>query len=107
MNVDILGTDYQIIEKTDDPYFDRVDAYCDQTTKEIVINADFAKGAEIHNVEWYRKKILRHEILHAFLYESGLDEQSVFDNEHHEQMVEWTAMQFPKILKIFEEVGAL
>lgn len=55
------------------------------------------------------KKQLRHEIIHAFLAESGL--QANFEHYkqfgHEETIVDWFAIQFPKIMKTFEEIGAL
>ena len=45
--------------------------------------------------------MIRHEIIHAFLYESGMKEcssatQSWVENE---EMVDWFAIQIPKIVK--------
>ena len=60
--------------------------------------------------EVYEKTNLRHELIHAFLFESGLDGNSIWgngDNDHPEQVVEWLALQFPKILKVFKECKAL
>lgn len=58
----------------------------------------------------YRKRLLRHEITHAFLNESGLQHCSSVPMgawARHEEMVDWIAIQFPKIMKAFQEVGAL
>ena len=56
------------------------------------------------------KKKLRHEIVHAFLFESGLS-----SNTHgiygawaeNEEMVDWIAIQSPKIFKVFQELEIL
>lgn len=51
-----------------------------------------------------------HEITHAFLDESGLQHCSSVPMgawARHEEMVDWIAIQFPKIMKAFQEVGAL
>ena len=61
----------------------------------------------IANLDNHFNKVLRHEIVHAFLDESGLMENAKFDDEHFEQMVDWIAIQFPKMQKAFEEVGCL
>lgn len=56
------------------------------------------------------KKTLRHEIIHAFLNESGLQEcanQSLRAWSLNEEMIDWIAIQFPKMQKAFEEVGCL
>ena len=52
---------------------------------------------------------MRHEILHAFLYESGLRENSCtsFAWAENEEMIDWFAIQFPKILKIYGELNIL
>ena len=52
---------------------------------------------------------MRHEITHAFLNESGLD-ANASDTDcwaKNEEMVDWFAIQSPKIYKAFNEVGAL
>lgn len=110
MKVNILGTDYTIKECTvdEDSYLKDCDGYCDKSSKEIVIckNRD---DNQLKDWEWYRKKVMRHEIIHAFLYESGLAENFEHANEfgQDETMVDWIAMQFPKILEVYKEAGCL
>lgn len=56
------------------------------------------------------KRILRHEIIHAFFNESGLqDDSSNIDCGWavNEEMVDWIAIQFPKMVKAFEEADCL
>ena len=82
------------------------DGFCDETAKEIVVenykrNLPGSKG----KLELQEQKNLRHEILHAFLFESGLAENS--DWAQNEEMVDWFAIQGPKIVKSWEEAGAL
>jgi hypothetical protein len=43
-------------------------------------------------------EVMRHELVHAFFYESGLCEYS--DNE---QLVDWIATQYDKLHKAFGE----
>ena len=60
--------------------------------------------------EIYRKKTLRHEIIHAFLNESGLsDSSNQFDGEwaKNEEMVDWFAIQAPKIFSAFKKMNIL
>jgi hypothetical protein len=50
------------------------------------------------------KTTLRHEIIHAFIAESGLRGSSL-DVSHwalNEEMVDWFALQLPKMLSVFE-----
>ena len=55
------------------------------------------------------KKQLRHEIIHAFLSESGLSVNFEHCSKfgHEETMVDWIAIQFPKIHKVYEELGIM
>lgn len=52
----------------------------------------------------YQNNILRHELIHAFLYECGIDSGMQF---HNEECVDFFAMQFSKLAKIFEDAGCL
>lgn len=113
MKVNILGTPYTIEMRTekDDIHLATVsDGYTDVTTKTIVIEAPDDTWT-IGNPEAHIKAVKRHEILHAFLYESGLNENSFWglkqDEQHPEQMVEWFAIQFPKILQAYMEADAM
>ena len=107
MKVSILGTEYTIQKhsKKDDKYLETCDGYCDKTSKRIVVNID---NGDLDDFDVYIKKVLRHEIIHAFLYESGLWENFKHDTwGHDETMVDWVAVQFPKILNVFAEVDCL
>lgn len=58
----------------------------------------------------YDRKNVRHEILHAFLFESGLHNNThVKPSEyiHDEQNVDWIAIHFPSMYKIFKELDVL
>lgn len=103
--VNILGTEYKVFRE---PFGDKgIDGYCDYTSKEIRIRNDNTN--EVADFNALMKKQLRHEIIHAFLAESGL--QANYENHrqfgHDETLVDWFAIQFPKIMKAFEEIGAL
>lgn len=118
MKVNILGTEYTIkIKKYDEEEaFERrsIDGFCDGFTKEIVVcDMHTYKGWE-HETEATitacQKEVLRHEIVHAFFNESGLQD-STLNYEggwaKNEEMVDWLALQIPKIYKAFEQVGCL
>lgn len=107
MKIDVLGTEYTIYERSDaeDDALESCDGYCDKTTKTIVITQK-SKECNLGDFEVYRKKILRHEIIHAFLFESGLHENWKHDDfGHDETMIDWVAVQFPKMQKCFEMAG--
>lgn len=87
--------------------------YCDMHSKKIVC-ADLSKiddwKDEPENVRIIQQKItLRHEIIHGFLKESGLWGSSIGIDAWatNEEMVDWIALQFPKMIKAFEEVDAI
>ena len=52
----------------------------------------------------YFKKVLCHELVHAFLFESGLGGESWANNE---ELVDWIAFQFPKMLEAMKNANAL
>ena len=116
--VNILGTEYRIeIHKvSEDSYLEKNElaGYCGEEEKLIVV-ADMSEekyfaGMDEKAQETYRKKTLRHEIMHAFLNESGLsDSSNRFDSAwaKNEEMVDWFAIQSPKIFKVFVKLGIL
>lgn len=110
MKVNILGADYTIKDCTvsEDSYLENCDGYCDKSSKKIVI-AKQKPDNDLDDYSVYRKKIMRHEIIHAFLYESGLDSNFEHANRfgHEETMVDWIAVQFPKMLKVFNKAGCI
>jgi hypothetical protein len=106
--VHVLGEMYSIkeIDPADDPKLNgRRDGYTDTSIKECVIdNMSNAQTDDKANLEEYKKGVIRHELIHAFLYESGLDACSWAMNE---EMIDWIALQFPKMMKAFKEAGCL
>lgn len=111
--INILGTPYKIIVKNydEDEAFDRrsIDGYCDSYTKEIVVcNMKTYKGWEQEpkeTCELCQENIIRHEIVHAFLAESGLsNSSSVIDGPwaKNEEMVDWIALQAEKIYNAWQ-----
>ena len=105
MRINVLGTEYTIEQK--ELGDEDADGFCDYTSKHIVIRSDNTN--EVEDFEWGRKKILRHEIIHAFLAESGLQANFEHANKfgHEELMVDWIAIQFPKLMAAFEAAGCL
>jgi hypothetical protein len=61
-------------------------------------------------IEIAQKQTLRHEIVHAFFNESGLSDSSASPANgwaKFEEMVDWIAIQGPKIYAAWHEAGAL
>lgn len=113
MNADILGTNYTIILSNEDkdPRLKDNWGFCDFHTKQIKIRDDIAKETQdsCKNLQDFKKKVIRHEIIHAFLYESGLRENSnkTYAWAENEEMVDWIAIQFPKLLKVYNKLNLL
>lgn len=105
MEVTILGTQYRIsIDKTDKKLREHnCDGFCDKTTKRIVV--DDMSDSDLDDPEWYKRLVMRHEIVHAFFYESGLFQN--FEPGHDEILVDWIAAQVPKMMAAFQSAQAL
>lgn len=110
MKINVLGTEYTITYASvaEDKMLETCDGYCDKSTMKIVI-AKKREDNELGDFERYQKRVLRHEIVHAFLVESGVDMCYVphEDHGHDEFMVDWIAIQFPKLLEAFKAADAL
>ena len=52
----------------------------------------------------YKNKVFRHEIVHEFLEESGIQGECPWNTE---EMVDWVALQLPKIVEACKEVGVM
>lgn len=119
MEINILGTTYQISQRTYDEeqiFKERsIDGYCDDISKLVCVckmstHPNFRNEPESY-CKKVEKQVLRHEIIHAFLSESGLQESSgIISNvgwAKNEEMIDWLAIQFPKIKNAFVEAECL
>lgn len=113
--INVLGTDYSIQYKSidEDGRLSELEGYVDTYRKKIIIakieEREYFKDEPIEKLNKIKSKVVRHEITHAFLFESGLDcnSRGVGAWAENEEMVDWFAMQSPKIYKIFEELDIL
>lgn len=105
--VNILGAEYKIIrsDMVQHPKLERAAGYCDFNVHTIVVD-EFKNPDQdaTEDMEAYKNKVLRHELVHAFLRESGLSTNSWADNE---EIVDWIAIQAPKIFKVFKDLELL
>lgn len=118
MKVNVLGTKYDIIrvKSGQDEYMEKMHfgGYCDGVIKRIVLLdlktvPEWAKESE-YRIKEQENETLRHELVHAFLNESGLGYNTFSASEawaKNEEMVDWIAIQFPKLLKAFKDAGCL
>lgn len=107
--VNVLGTDYSIKFVPDKELLEELgaDGACDSSLK--LIRVCTMESGNLGDLHAYQKKVLKHEIIHAFLYESGLAECSGTVNSWatNEEMVDFFALQHDKIHAAFEKAGAL
>lgn len=118
MKVDVLGVKYHIIKvkSGQDEYMEKMNfgGYCDSVVKRIVL-LDLKTIPEWEKESEYRIKeqestTLRHELIHAFLSESGLSYNSFSAEKawaRNEEMVDWFAIQMPKLLNAFKAADCL
>lgn len=105
--MNILGTKWTVQEADDrtDQKLKECDGYCDDTIKVCVVDSMTDKSAMSKaNLDEYKKKVTRHEVIHAFLFESGLASNSWANNE---ELVDWIALQFPKLMAAFKELECI
>lgn len=102
--VNILGTEYAIeddinLNKT------QLDGLHEEYAKRISMRPteDMLTNDDNENLKKIRyDEVVRHEVMHAFFIESGLEDYCA-----NEQLVNWFAIQSPKIFKVFQELGIL
>jgi hypothetical protein len=106
---DIVAVEFK--SDKEEPCFEerKIAGYCDGYKKEIVIrDLNGVKGwkdepQETRNISM--NETLRHEIVHAFFDECGLKESSLQCEggwARNEELVDWIAIQAPKMLKAFQ-----
>jgi len=109
----VLGTEYTFFYSSDkeDPKMEGADGYIELLAKEIHIESGLFEKKEstvpltLKCLEEQGKKVIRHELIHAFITESGLHECCSW--AENEEMVDWMARQFPKMASLFTILGVL
>ena len=99
-SIDILGSEWQLHFVEGQPLDEDEDGLTDDETRTITIDA----GLEGER----KKRVIRHEVVHAYLAESGLDMSSLQQEGGwavNEEMVDWFARQGPKICKTWKMLG--
>lgn len=104
MKITILGQEYEIIHQTEkeNQKLENADGICETYSKKIILNNFEISSNTLDNVEDYKNKVLRHEVIHAFIHESGLDLMSEW--ARNEEMVDFFAIQIPKMIEVFREL---
>lgn len=105
--INVLGTDIRIFfrKESEDPKLSRMVGYFDGSKSMIVVKILTPDDNSLGDLDKYQMEILRHGIIHAFLHESGMDacSNSAESWATNEEMVDWFAIQAPKIFKVFRE----
>ena len=114
--VNILGTTYKVylnVPSTKDPCLNGLFGYTSFHEKKIVV-------ADIRTIPGWESAddtitrdvfscTVRHEVIHAYLMESGLNGSANPSNcwALNEEMVDWFAIQMPKLVKTFSVLEVL
>ena len=109
MNIDILGMEWALEERSraDDARLSDCDGYCDWTARLIVIEREIT--GDLYDMEQYIRKVKRHEIIHAFLFESGLAESALPTQAwaQNEEMVDWFSRLGERIYNAWKDADAV
>ena len=114
--ITVLGETWNLdfLDYGEDPAFELSDGFVCETSRIIKIQkvGTAPKESEklafgITDEKLNQERVVRHEIIHAFLYESGLGESALETSSWatNEEMVDWFARQGPKIFKVYKELG--
>lgn len=106
--VNICGVDWtiRIVPADDDRLKNSIEAngVCESYTKEVFVR-DYTEQndpKQYLNIEMYVKKVIRHELIHAFFFETA--HQSIYEDE---TITETLAQTLPKLAKIMEEADLM
>jgi len=110
--VNVLGSVYsvEIASYTKYPIlFNKVLGFCDFYAKRIVVldmsTVDVGDELTTQSPDEATGRTYRHELVHAFFYESRMDTETGFARD--EILVDFLAMQIPKMAKMFEKLSLL
>lgn len=109
-SVNVLGQDYKIFYENEEENLKlkEGDGYLEPYSKEIhidksIFEQDDNDPLQMKQLDIYGRKVIRHEIIHAFITESGLWECCSW--AQNEELTDWIARQFPKMKGCFEKLG--
>lgn len=112
--INVLGTEYRVIldiDPKEDDSLEGLYGLCDPQEKTIKVidvgkMTDWERSSREAQQRQHREN-LRHEVLHAFFHESGLwgSTHNVKSWALDEEMVDWFAIQYPKIKRVYKILG--
>ena len=109
--LNILGSEWKlkVCKVEEEPKLQEADGLTDRSSKTMIVRDD-QEGVEypLDDYPAYQKEVKRHEIIHAFLYESGLGNELTHPSFGHDELsISWFAIQFPKIYEVFVKADAI
>lgn len=106
--VTVLGETYTIEARgaDSDKYLERADGYTDRSTRTIVL-AEIDDRVTLDDKERYQAEVLRHEIVHAFVAECGIQYLTDLGHGDDEGVVDWFARIGPKIAAAWQAAGCM
>ena len=109
LNIDttvmILGAVWTVRSATEaeDPRLEGVNGFTDWTTRTICLEKNI--HGNLGSMETYMNKVIRHEVVHAFMFESGLgDSFEHKDYGQEETIVDWFAFQMGNIVNVTMDI---
>ena len=102
LRVDILGQEYVIVDDGSilkDGLDGMAQSY-DHVIRVRPLNELLSETEDINTKKAYRRELIRHEIMHCVFRECGLEQW-----QNDEDLVTWISIMYPKLNKIFGEIG--
>lgn len=109
ISVVVAGVPYsiQLVPDGTIPYIgnDTNEGLCDYSVKEITVHdvtQESREGDDMKNLEFIRNNNIKHELVHAFLFETGNSEYA-----SDEKLVELIALSIEKLHTLCEDADAI
>ena len=101
----ILGSEWTVRSSSEqeEPRLEGKSAFTDWTSKLICLDRDVS--GDLDDKKQFLEKIIRHEVIHACMFESGFGDG--FEHQHfgqEESVVDWFAYQIPKIERVCKNI---
>lgn len=105
MRIDVLGVPYTVRTSTEECDREGADGLTDRFKKEIVMKrrADMLGGCDEQDVlATYYRRCQRHELIHAFFFEAGMERYGM-----DEDLVDLLALKWPQMCEAMRKIGAM